>query len=38
MRGLNIQEVMEWADCTREQAIKLIQEVAEYEDEADLDE
>ena len=38
MRGLNIKEVMEWANCTRDEAIKLMQEIAEYEDEADLDE
>ena len=38
MRGLNIKEVMEWANCTREEAIKLIQEVNDYEDEADLEE
>jgi hypothetical protein len=38
MRGLTVKEVMEWANCTREEAIKLIQEVNDYEDEATLEE
>lgn len=38
MRGLTVKEVMEWANCTRDEAIKLMQEIAEYEDEATLEE
>lgn len=38
MRGLTVKEVMEWADCSRERAIEIIQEIVDYEDEADLEE
>ena len=38
MMGLNINEVMEWAECSRERAIEIIQEIVDYEGEADLDE
>ena len=38
MRGLTVKEVMEWANCTREEAIKLIQEINDYEDESTLEE